>query len=37
MANTLAELLSVRRMSPNTFESVRNPEKMGNTADQAYG
>ena len=37
MANTIADLVSVRQIAPNLFESVYNPEKMGNMADLAYG
>ena len=37
MANTLAELVSVRKISNNTFESCFKPERMGNTANIAYG
>lgn len=37
MANTLAELLSVRKISERTFESIHRPERMGNTANLAYG
>lgn len=37
MASTITELVSVRQITPNLFESVHNPEKMGNMADVAYG
>ncbi len=37
MASTITELVSVRQIKPNILESVHNPEKMGNMADQAYG
>ena len=37
MASTIAELLSVRQTDINLFESIHNPERMGNMADQAYG
>lgn len=37
MANTITELLSVQRTAPNVFESVHNPEGMGNFAALAYG
>ncbi|CAF9933689.1 MAG: hypothetical protein HETSPECPRED_008746 [Heterodermia speciosa] len=37
MAAAIRDLLSLREISPMHFESVCFPEKMGNTADQAYG
>lgn len=37
MAATVIELLSVRETSPSHFESIHNPEKMGNAANIAYG
>ena len=37
MASTITELVSVRQIKPNLLESLHNPEKMGNMADQAYG
>ncbi|KAL8790021.1 MAG: hypothetical protein Q9195_006570 [Heterodermia aff. obscurata] len=37
MATTITDLLSVREISPMHFESIFFPEKMGNTANQAYG
>ena len=37
MASTITDLLSVRQTGPKQFESVNNPEKMGNMADVAYG
>ena len=37
MATTILELLSVRKTSPIHFESVNNPERMGNAANIAYG
>lgn len=37
MATTITDLLSVQQTAPNVFESVYNPEKMGNMANIAYG
>ena len=37
MASTITELLSVQQTAPNVFESVHNPEGMGNMAALAYG
>ena len=37
MAKTLAELVSVQKLSDNIFESVYRPERMGNLANLAYG
>ena len=37
MASTITDLLSVQQTAPNVFESVYNPEKMGNMANIAYG
>lgn len=37
MAATITDLLSLRERSPSQFESNHFPEKMGNTANQAYG
>ena len=37
MATTITDLLSLRETSPMHFESIFFPEKMGNTANQAYG
>ena len=37
MAATITDLLSLRETSPMHFESIFFPEKMGNTANQAYG
>ena len=37
MAKTMSDLLAVRQIGPNLFESVSKPEKMGNMADVAYG
>lgn len=37
MAQTLTELLSVYKVSDNTFESLYKPQRMGNAANQAYG
>lgn len=37
MASTLTDLVSVRQTAPNIFESVNDPEKMGNMADIAFG
>ena len=37
MAATLPELLALREVSPSHFESLRFAEKMGNTANQAFG
>lgn len=37
MASTIAEFVSVRQTGPKHFESIHNPEKMGNMADLAYG
>lgn len=37
MASTITELLSVQQTAPNVFESVYNPERMGNMAALAYG
>ncbi|KAL6721964.1 hypothetical protein ACLMJK_001069 [Lecanora helva] len=37
MVATLAELLSLRRVSPTHLESIHNPEGMGNAANIAYG
>ena len=37
MAATITDLLAVRETSPMHFESINFPEKMGNTANQAYG
>ena len=37
MAATITDLLSLREISPTHFESIFFPEKMGNTANQAYG
>ncbi|CAF9941516.1 hypothetical protein IMSHALPRED_002764 [Imshaugia aleurites] len=37
MTSTIVDLVSVRQVATNLFESVHNPEKMGNMADQAFG
>ena len=37
MANTITDLLSLRQIDTGLFESLHNPEKMGNMADVAYG
>lgn len=37
MASTIIDLVSVRQLSPNLFESLHYPERMGNMANQAYG
>lgn len=37
LASTITDSVSVRQATPSMFESVHNPEKMGNMADQAYG
>ena len=37
MAATISELLSLRQVSSNLYESIHYPEKLGNAANQAYG
>ena len=37
MAATITDLLSLRQHSPTDFESINLPEKMGNTANWAFG
>lgn len=37
MASTITELVSVRPLHPNLFESLYNPGWMGNKANMAYG
>ena len=37
MANTITDLLSLRQIDTNSFESIHNPGRMGNMADFAYG
>lgn len=37
MAATLADLVALRELSPNVYETLLNPEKMGNPANIAYG
>lgn len=37
MASTIMDLVSVQETAPDLFESVNNPERMGNMADLAFG
>jgi len=37
MAKTIVELVSLREIEPDVFESFHLPEKMGNAANIAYG
>ena len=37
MASTMVDLVSVREVASNVFESIHKPERMGNAAEFAYG
>lgn len=37
MPKSFAELIGLREVGPNQYESVSNPEKLGNAANIAYG
>jgi len=37
MAATITELLSIREANPSQFETVLNPEKIGNAVNHVYG